>query len=85
MAKTIYRVDEEFIPVPDGLSYAYINLAHSLNDGNATGEKSTYDERISLAEIDPIGATEALMQRELGYAIKLQTRLLSRRITQVQR
>lgn len=85
LAKMIYRVDEEFSPVPDGLSYAYINLAHSLNDGSAAGGNSAYDNRISLAEIDPIGATEALMQRELGYAIKLQTRLLNRRINRVQR
>lgn len=83
LAKKIYRVDNEYRPVPDGLSYAYLELAHKLNDGGTINGTLTFDDRIMLADTNPVDAAEALMQRELGTAVKLQARLLRDRGTKV--
>ena len=83
LAKKIYRVDESLRPVPDGLSYAYLELADTLNDGGLGSGNLTYEDQIMLAAIDPVGAAEALMQRELGDAAKLQSRLLHKRCRQL--
>lgn len=76
LANIIYRVDEDHRPVPDGSSYEYIVLANALNDGLLSNGVPSYDDLISQAGIDPVGAVEALMQRELGDAAKFQFRLL---------
>ncbi len=75
LTKQIYRLSNDQGPTPDGLSYAYLELADALNDGRISSGVRCYDDRISLAKADPLGAFEALMQRELGEAIKLQAQL----------
>lgn len=82
LSKTIYRLDIDATPTPDGLSYAYLELADALNDGRKSSEFPSYNERIATAQTDPLGALEALVQRELGEAAKLQAKLFQDREAQ---
>ncbi len=72
LVKRIYHVDDRRRPVPDGLSLAYLELADALND-----QENAYDARMSDLDFGLVPVAEALIQRQVGEAVRLEHRLLS--------